>query len=115
MSCLSAVNLRRNPLVSGPTIYATLQAQIEELEDEWRATQDGLGLFAYGKTAEEASTRLMIAVDLLMDTLLKHGGAGALKARLDRAGIVFSVSEKPENVHRTLPLMLSVAKALNPA
>ncbi len=51
-------------------LYTTLTAETVEMEDRWCATQDALGLYAYGKSAEEASSRLLQAVDLLLETLM---------------------------------------------
>jgi hypothetical protein len=100
-------------VASSLTIYSSLPAQTEELEHEWRATQDALGLYAYGKTADEASQRLTTALNLLVDTLMEQGGLQAVTGRLEQAGILFTVEEKGHNVRRKLPLMLSLAKTVD--
>jgi hypothetical protein len=97
------------------TIYSSIQAHIEELDGEWRAVQDSLGLTAYGATVEEASTRLTQALNLLLDTLFKTGGTAAVEERLNQAGLLFQISKPEEKVRRTLPLMLSLVKQLDPA
>jgi predicted RNase H-like HicB family nuclease len=99
-------------MTSKLTIYATLPAQVEEREGRWCAIQDSLGLVAHGNTADEASTRLITAANLLIDELLKHGGKEALTANLERAGISFTISEKGEDTPKMLPLVLSFAKPL---
>jgi len=98
------------------TLYCSFQARAERVDAEWRAIEDGLGLTAYGATVEEASTRLSQAINILLDTLLEAGGVEAVKARLNRAGLVFSLAEQEDQpMRRTLPLTLSLAKSLEPA
>lgn len=102
--------------MSTPTLYCSFQARVEEVDGEWAAIEEGLGLSAHGATVEEATSRLSQAINVLLDTLLEHGGIDAVKARLNRAGLVFTLAEPEEQiVRRTLPLMLSLAKSLEPA
>ena len=56
----------------------------------------------------------MIAVNLLIDTLLAHGGKDAVTSRLDRAGIAYTLVDEPES-HRKLPVTLTLAKSLESA
>jgi predicted RNase H-like HicB family nuclease len=99
--------------MSKTTLYCSLQARIEEIDGEWRAIEDALGLTARGATPDEATSRLSKAIDLLVDALMEHGGVDAVTARFNRAGVVFTLSDPNDQpVRRTLPLMLSVAKSL---
>jgi hypothetical protein len=99
-----------------PTLYCSFQARVERLQTEWLAIEDGLGLSAHGSTVEAASSRLSQAINILLDTLLETGGVEAVKSRLNRAGLIFALTEGEEQVtRRTLPLTLSVAKSLEPA
>ena len=101
--------------MSSPTLYCSFQARVERVGGEWRAIEESLGLSAYGPTLEEASNRLSQAINILVDTLLETGGVEAVKARLNRAGLVFTLAEQEEQpVPRTLPLTLSLAKSLEP-
>jgi predicted RNase H-like HicB family nuclease len=98
------------------TLFCSFQARLEQVDGEWRAVEDGLGLNARGASVEEATTRLQQAINLMLDTLVENGGVEAVKARLNRAGLVFTLAESEEQpVRRTLPLMLSLAKSLDPA
>jgi len=102
--------------MSTPTLYCSFQARVERVDVEWRAIEDGLGLSAYGSTVEEASNRLSQAINILLDTLLETGGVEAIKTRLNRAGLIFTLAEQEEQpTRRTLPLTLSFAKSLEPA
>jgi hypothetical protein len=94
------------------TIYATLPAQVEEVNGYWCAIQDGLGLVAHGDTADHASARLITAANLLFDELLKYGGKDALTKSLERAGITFTISEDGGEARKTLPVVLSFAKPI---
>jgi hypothetical protein len=96
-------------------IHTSLPAEIEQIEGHWCATQKGLGLYAYGETAEEASSRLMEAVNFMVDTLMKYGGSDAVTQRLGKAGIPFEVGDEPHPQHGTLNLLLAFSKSLEPA
>jgi predicted RNase H-like HicB family nuclease len=102
--------------MSTPTLYCSFQARVEEVDGEWTAIEEGLGLSAHGATVEHATTRLSQAINVMVDTLLEHGGIDAVKARLNRAGLVFTVAEAEDQpIRRTMPLMLSLAKSLERA
>jgi predicted RNase H-like HicB family nuclease len=96
-------------MTSRLNLYTTLTAKTVQLDERWCATQDGLGLYAYGKSAEEASSRLLQAVDLLLETLMENGGPDAVTRELEKAGIALNQTNTvKEPLSLALPLAISL-------
>jgi hypothetical protein len=93
-------------------IHATFPAETRWVEDRWCATQPNTAVYAYGKTAQEASARLMEAMDALIDSLMIVGGEEAVRDYMKRMGLSFEISEakhcQQESFSVVLPLMRSL-------
>ena len=66
------------------TLYTTLNAETKWIGNRWCAIAKKLPLHAYGDTAQEASTRLTLALEALVKTLIIAGGTDEVDAFLKR-------------------------------
>jgi len=101
----------RRRLVS---VSAPLSGSLVRLGDgRWLARHEGLNLYAYGSTGDEAVSRIHEAIDLLISSHIKLGGPTALRARFVRAGVEADIRDiGPEQQQRSITTLLSVARVL---
>ena len=83
-------------------VSEAIEERTEQLPDRWRAVHDGLGLYAYGVTAEEASKRFIQAVTFYTETLLRHFDADTVANRLRKEGLLVSMTNGTEPYTLTL-------------
>ncbi len=72
-------------------LHLTLELQREMRADRWALICDGLGIFAYGETLEEAENWLGGAVAALLNSF--HGDNQAMEEWLQRKSINYQFSE----------------------
>src|SRR5438046_471994 len=99
-------------MASDVTLYTTLRAETKWADDRWVATFQDLPLYAYGQTAEEASSRLSGAMNALIDSLMIIGGRAAVDDYMKRAGIQFELSDSLPADHKPVSFVLPVVRPL---
>jgi hypothetical protein len=99
-------------MTSSLKFYSSLPAETRWTHNRWCATQKNLALYAYGKTAQEASSRLMEAMDALVKTLIIAGGEQAVRDYMNRVGLPFEIGngddEKRAPISAMLPFVCSL-------
>ena len=86
---------------------------------EWRVSNDGLGIYAYGETIDNAMHNLLDNLNAITDAFPEANRMDALQARFERAGIqlIIEEAEDPPGTPMTEPpsttdLQVSFGKVL---
>lgn len=97
---------------------AAIPTTIMRINDStWRVANDGLGVYAYGSSIDEATHKMIENLNAVADYFFKVDRADALEERFNQAGIAIEkqvVVEEMEPAHTqtkdiTMALVLSLA------